>query len=107
MRDDVAGIPLADAVPQKRHARPPGADIGGVTVEKSVLGKMSNGMGCLADHYASERADNNGAPVSGVCPHVTGVSGRRVMRRPRRGRRAPSVRASGVSASITVIRDSM
>ena len=30
MRDDVAGIPLADAVPQKRRARPPGADIGGV-----------------------------------------------------------------------------
>jgi hypothetical protein len=28
--DDVAGIWFADAVPQKRQARPPGADIGGV-----------------------------------------------------------------------------
>ena len=28
MRDGVAGIPFADAVPQKRRARPPGADIG-------------------------------------------------------------------------------
>jgi hypothetical protein len=27
--DDVAGISLVDAVPQKRRARPPGADIGG------------------------------------------------------------------------------
>jgi hypothetical protein len=30
LRDDVAGIPLTDAVPRKRRARPPGADIGGV-----------------------------------------------------------------------------
>jgi len=29
-RDDVAGISFADALPQKRRARPPGADIGGV-----------------------------------------------------------------------------
>ena len=29
MRNDVAGIPFADALPQKRRARPPGADIGG------------------------------------------------------------------------------
>jgi len=31
-RDDVAGIPFADAVPQKRRAKPPGADTGGVSV---------------------------------------------------------------------------
>ena len=31
-RDDVAGIPFADAVPHKRRASPPGADIGGVSV---------------------------------------------------------------------------
>jgi len=31
-RDDVAGIPLADVLPQKRRERPPGADIGGVGV---------------------------------------------------------------------------
>ena len=28
-RDDVAGIPLTDALPQKRRARAPGAGIGG------------------------------------------------------------------------------
>jgi len=32
LRDHVAGIPFADAVPQKRRARPHGADIGGVSV---------------------------------------------------------------------------
>ena len=31
-RDDVAGIRLADALPQKCRARPPGADIGSVCV---------------------------------------------------------------------------
>jgi len=29
-RDDVVGIPFADSVPQKRRAKPPGADIGDV-----------------------------------------------------------------------------
>ena len=29
-RDDVAGIPLTDVLPQKRRARAPGADIRGV-----------------------------------------------------------------------------
>ena len=29
-RDDVAGNSFADALPQKRSARPPGADVGGV-----------------------------------------------------------------------------
>jgi len=31
-RSDVASIPLTSAVPQKRRARPPGADTGGVSV---------------------------------------------------------------------------
>jgi len=30
--DDVAGIQFADAVPQKRRARPPDADTGGVSL---------------------------------------------------------------------------
>ena len=30
MRNDVVGIRFADALPQKRRARAPGADIGGV-----------------------------------------------------------------------------
>jgi hypothetical protein len=32
LRNDVAGISFADASPQKRHARPSGADIGGVRI---------------------------------------------------------------------------
>jgi hypothetical protein len=32
LRDDVAGMPFANASPHMRHARPPGIDIGGVSV---------------------------------------------------------------------------
>jgi hypothetical protein len=32
LRDDIAGISFGDALPKKWRARPPGADIGGVSV---------------------------------------------------------------------------
>jgi len=32
LRDDVAGMPFANSSPQMRRARPPGIDIGGVSV---------------------------------------------------------------------------
>ena len=43
-RDDVAGIPIGDAVPHKRRARPPGADIGGVSAFVQSLNFQSSSL---------------------------------------------------------------
>jgi len=57
-RDDVAGIPLTDALPQKRRARAPGAGIGGVGV---VLRTAISGVALKHNTFAAPPMSAPGA----------------------------------------------